>query len=99
MFPSSQENIREKKCDILLPWEQMSRSQKSFWGGRKVRARNALAIRKGRDWANTIYFNFTQVVSSYANFLQQMKAFTREKSSISTGVFRLATESKSESES
>ena len=34
---------------ILLPWEQMSRSQKSFWGGRKVRARNALAIRKGRD--------------------------------------------------
>ena len=49
MFPSSQENIREKKYDILLPWEQMSRSQKSFWGGRKVRARNALAIRKGRD--------------------------------------------------
>ena len=28
---------------------KMSRSQKSFWGARKVRARNALAIRKGRD--------------------------------------------------
>ena len=92
-FLTVKKRLERRSVIYCYHGSKMSRCQKSFWDGRKVRARNALAIRKGRDWANTIYFNFTQVVGSYANFLQQMKAFTREKSSISTGVFRLATES------
>ena len=76
----------ERSVTSCYHGSKISRSQKSFWGGRKVRARNALAIRKRRDWANTIYFTFTQVLSSCANFSQQMKALRREKSSISTGI-------------
>ena len=77
-FLTVKKRLKRRSVISCYLGSKISRFQKSFWDGRKVRAKNALA--------NTIYFTFTQVVSSCANFLQQMKALTREKSSISTGV-------------